>query len=87
MNKENNINLDVLSDEDLDNVSGGVEASNLIFTGQSAKAVGTVQKGEPAKAGGLVFKETKKAKATGTLTSAADLDGILLSGGGDLKSC
>lgn len=86
MNNENNLGLNALNDEELGNVSGGVEAGNLLFTGKAQKAGNTVQKGTPGKAGSLVFKETKKATAAAP-AGTTDLDGILLSGGGDLKSC
>ncbi len=51
-----------LNDDALENVSGGVEASNLLFTGKSPKASSTVQKGKAPKAGSLVYKETKLSK-------------------------
>lgn len=83
----NNDNVNIISEEELGNVTGGVEASNLLFTGKSAKAASTVQKGAPGKAGSLVYKETKKNVTTGKIPTSAELDGILLSGGGDTKFC
>ncbi len=48
-----------LNDDALENVAGGLEAGNLLFTGKSVKASSTVQKGKAPKAGSLVYKETK----------------------------
>ena len=61
-----------LNDDALENVSGGVEASNLLFTGKTVKPAQTVQKGKPGKAGSLVYKESKK--------SAKNVDSTLYSG-------
>ena len=49
-----------LQDEQLDQVSGGTQAGNLLFTGKAVKPVTTVQKGAAPKAGSLVWREVKQ---------------------------
>ena len=69
---EKDIEKKVLSDEDLEGVSGGTQAQSLLFRGEAPKAASAVQKGKADKAKNLVYKEEKK-----------DFDGKLLSGGFD----
>ncbi len=69
---EKDIEKKVLSDEDLEGVSGGTQAQPLLFRGEAPKAASAVQKGKADKAKNLVYKEEKK-----------DFDGKLLSGGFD----
>ncbi len=80
--KENEMNsLRELDLEEMDHVSGGTQAGNLLFTGKSVKAVSTVQKGAAPKAGGLVYTEVKSTGKRKTIAEREGLDGILLSGG------
>lgn len=72
MMSEKDIENKVLSDDELDGVSGGTQAQTLLFNGDAPKAASAVQKGKAGKAKNLVYKEEKK-----------DFDGKLLSGGFD----
>ena len=88
MLEENKMNaMRELSLDEMDKVSGGTQASNLIFTGKSVKAVKTVQKGEAPKAGNLVHKVVTGSGQTKVLTEKEGLDGILLSGDGGSDYC
>ena len=46
-----------LTTEQMEKAAGGMQPDNLQFTGKSAKAQSTVQKGAAPKDGGLVHKE------------------------------
>ncbi len=87
MGNEKDIELNALNEDELDGVSGGTQAGNLLFTGKSVKAATAVQKGAAPKAGGLVHTEVKTTGKTKTITEKDGIDGILLSGGGGAKYC
>ncbi len=49
--------------DELDSVSGGLQAGNLLFTGKEVKTTtNTVFTGKKKKAGSLVYKEESKVK-------------------------
>lgn len=88
MMEENKMNaMRELSLDEMDKVSGGTQASNLLFAGKSVKAAKTVQKGESPKAGNLVHKVVTESGKTKVITEKEGLDGILLSGGGGTDYC
>ena len=86
MGNEKDIELNALNEDELDGVSGGTQAENLLFTGKSVKAVSTVQTGAAPKAGGLVHK-VKSTGKTKTIAERDGLDGLLLSGGDGPTYC
>ena len=69
-----------LSMDQMEKVTGGMQASNLIFTGKTVKYTNAVQKGESPKAGGLVHKEARTSR---TIIDEG-IEGIHLSGGGEI---
>ena len=86
MGNEKDIELNALNEDELDGVSGGTQAGNLLFTGKSVKAVSTVQTGAAPKAGNLVHK-VKSTGKTKTIAEKDGIDGILLSGGDGPTYC
>jgi hypothetical protein len=87
MGNEKDIELNALNEDELDGVSGGTQAGNLLFTGKSVKAVSTVQTGAAPKAGNLVHTKVKSSGKPKTITERDGIDGILLSGGDGPTYC
>ncbi len=55
--------------DELDNVSGGLQAGNLLFTGKEVKTTSnTLFSGKKKKAGSLVYKEEGKEPASKLLS-------------------